>query len=220
MQRVNARYWTRRILRHLLLGVLAAAVTWLPFRHLPDNLFRVRVTTYSAFASLALLTISLSLGPWNLLREKPNPVSFDLRRDIGIWAGILAIFHTCVGLTVHLRGRMWMYFLRRLHPPAVQNTMFGFANYTGLAGALLFLGLIFVSNDFSLRRLGARRWKSFQRWTYAAAILSLVHGAAYFIVVKRRGGWIVLLATIAGAAFVLQIAGILHKRSLARPRDV
>ena len=79
----------------------------------------------SAYAGLFFLAASLSLGPWNVLRRKPNPVSSDLRRDVGIWAGVLALIHTAVGLTVHLRGRMWMYFFKGLHPLRLQNTSFG-----------------------------------------------------------------------------------------------
>jgi len=114
----------------------------------------------TAYASLVFLSASLWLGPWNLLRQKSNPVSFDLRRDIGIWAGILALIHTAVGLTVHLRGKMWMYFFKRLHPLKLQNTQFGFANFVGLGAALLFLMLLAISNDLSLRGLGIHRWKS------------------------------------------------------------
>jgi sulfoxide reductase heme-binding subunit YedZ len=110
----------------------------------------------SAYSALAFLVASLSLGPWNVLRSRPNPVSFDLRRDTGIWAGLIALFHTGVGLTVHLRGRMWMYFLKRLHPPRMQTTQFGFANYTGLIAALLLLALLLVSNNVSLRSLGLK----------------------------------------------------------------
>jgi sulfoxide reductase heme-binding subunit YedZ len=72
---------------------------------------------------------------------------------------LIALFHTGVGLTVHLRGRMWMYFLKRLHPPRLQTTQFGFASYTGLVAALLFLALLLVSNDVSLRSLGIKRWR-------------------------------------------------------------
>jgi sulfoxide reductase heme-binding subunit YedZ len=101
----------------------------------------------TAYAGLIFLAVSLWIGPWNVLRRRPNPVSFDLRRDIGIWTGILAILHTVIGLTVHLRGRMWMYFFKSLHPLKPQNTQFGFANLVGLGAALLFLMLVLISND-------------------------------------------------------------------------
>jgi hypothetical protein len=48
---------------------------------------------------------------------------------------------------------MWLYFIKRLHPVALQNTQFGFANYVGLGAALLFLILLAISNDLSLRNL-------------------------------------------------------------------
>jgi len=105
------------------------------------------------------------------MRRRPNPISFDLRRDVGIWTGILAIVHTAIGLTVHLRGRMWMYFFKTLHPVHLQITQFGFANFTGLAAALLFLMLLAISNDLSLLALKTNRLKSLQRWTYAAFVL-------------------------------------------------
>jgi hypothetical protein len=89
------------------------------------------------------------VGPWNVLRRRPNPVSFDLRRDIGIWTGILAILHTISGLTVHLRGRMWMYFLKSLHPLKLQNTQFGFANFTGLGAALLSDAFSYLQRSFA-----------------------------------------------------------------------
>ena len=55
---------------------------------------------------MVFFAVSLCLGPWNVLRGRPNPTSFHLRRDVGIWAGILANVHTAIGLRVHLRGRM------------------------------------------------------------------------------------------------------------------
>ena len=160
---ITNNYWTKRILRHFILAFSAFAVAWIAYVATPPPDIRHRLSMATAYASLAFLVASLSLGPWNVLRQRPNPVTFDLRRDVGIWAGILALLHTAIGLTVHLRGRMWMYFLKRLHPLKIQNTQFGLANYLGLAAALLFLMLISISNDFSLRLLRTQRWKSLQR---------------------------------------------------------
>lgn len=72
------------------------------------------LSTASAYAGLALLIVSLSLGPLNILRNRPNPVSTDLRRDVGIWAGLLGLIHTVVGLQVHMGGNFWLYFFFRL----------------------------------------------------------------------------------------------------------
>lgn len=102
-------YWLRRSKRHFVLLTFAVAIVSLAYAATPPPDVRHRLSMATAYASLLFLAISLWLGPWNVLRRRPNPISFDLRRDVGIWTGILAILHTGIGLTVHLRGRMWMY---------------------------------------------------------------------------------------------------------------
>src|SRR3954467_12272387 len=101
-------YWTRRMLRHLALLSAACITTCLAYVATAPPDVRHRLSMATAYAALAFLAASLALGTWNVLTRRPNPVSFDLRRDIGIWAGVLALLHTVIGLTVHLRGRTWM----------------------------------------------------------------------------------------------------------------
>ena len=201
---LTSAYWLNRASRHFILATGAALISFLAYLATPPPDVRHRLSMGTAYAGLVFLAVSLCLGPWNVLRGKPNPVSFDLRRDIGIWTGILAIVHTTIGLTVHLRGRMWMYFFKRLHPLTLQNTQFGFANYVGLGAALLFLVLLTISNDFSLRSLGIYRWKSLQRWAYIAFGLTVAHGIAYQLVEKRRLPWVVLFAFLITAATAIQ----------------
>jgi len=93
-----------------------------------------RASFAAAYSALELLAITLLLGPWRLLRGVRQPISDDLRRDIGIWAGILGVVHSVIGQCVHLRGRPWLYHLydaRSHHPFPVRHDLFGFANYTG-----------------------------------------------------------------------------------------
>jgi sulfoxide reductase heme-binding subunit YedZ len=89
----------------------------------------------------------------------------------------------------------------------LQNTQFGFANLVGLGAALLFLMLLVISNDISLRALGIRRWKSLQRWTYAALALTAAHGIAYQLVEKRRLPWVLVLTAVIVAVSATQIVG-------------
>lgn len=168
-------YWIRRLKRHVALAGIAAAIIYLAYLATPPPDVRHRFSMATAYAGLAFLAASLALGPWNVLTGRSNPISFDLRRDIGIWTGVLAILHTAVGLTVHLRGRMWMYFLKQLHPPKLQMSQFGFANFVGLGAALLLLMLLAISNDVSVRSMGTPRWKSLQRWSYVALVLTVIH---------------------------------------------
>jgi sulfoxide reductase heme-binding subunit YedZ len=208
----RSSYWIQRSKRHLVLAAAAGAFIGLVYAGTPPPDVRHRLSMATAYAGLVFLAMSLWLGPLNVLRQRPNPVSFDLRRDIGVWTGVLAILHTSIGLTVHLRGRMWMYFFKTIHPAKLQNTPFGFANFTGLGASLLFLMLLTISNDLSLRALKPLRWKSLQRWTYAAFLLTGVHGIAYQWIEKRHIPWVLAFSAIMSAVIAAQFLGFLRFR--------
>ena len=216
----KATYWIWRSARHVTLAALAIAITCLAYAATPPPDVRHRLSMATAYTGLILLAVSLWIGPWNVLRRRPNPVSFDLRRDTGIWTGILAVLHTIIGLTVHLRGRMWMYFLKSLHPLKLQNTQFGFANFTGLGAALLFLMLLAISNDLSLRALKTRRWKSLQRWTYIAFLLTGAHGVAYQFIEKRYFPWVIVFSAIMTAVAAAQFLGFVRVHSRLRAQTL
>jgi sulfoxide reductase heme-binding subunit YedZ len=202
----HSSYWRRRILRHSMIGFATLALTslfWKLFSVRTDRISHLSIAT--AYPALLLTAAALVLGPWNVLRHKANPVSFDLRRDSGIWAGIMALVHTGIGLNVHMRGRPWLYFVDQHH--RVRHDLFGFGNDTGLVAALLFALLLAISNDLSLRRLGTKKWKSLQRWTYVAAALTLAHGVAYQAIEKRQPVYEALLWITIAAIAVLQVAG-------------
>jgi methionine sulfoxide reductase heme-binding subunit len=204
--RSGLTYVQRRMVTHVILAsmsLVCTAVFWRLFSDRRDLISHISIAT--AYPALFLTAVAVFLGPWNVLRRRANPVSFDLRRDIGIWAGIMALLHTAIGLNVHLRGRMWLYFVDEHH--RIRHDWFGFGNDTGLAAALLFLLLLAISNDLSLRALGTRRWKSLQRWTYAAVILTVLHAFAYQHVEQRRAPYEILLAAITLAITVLQLSG-------------
>jgi sulfoxide reductase heme-binding subunit YedZ len=78
--------------------------------------------------------------------------------------------------------------------------------------------LLAISNDFSIRSLGSRSWKSIQRWTYAAFGLTVAHGIAFQIVEKRRIPWVIIFAGMATVALVLQFLGLLRVRMSDRAR--
>jgi len=199
-------YWQRRIVRHLTIAFITLAGTalfWRLFSARRDLISHFSIAT--AYPALFLTAAAVLLGPWNVLLCRANPVSFDLRRDIGIWAGIMAVLHTAIGLNVHLRGRPWLYFIDQHH--RVRHDLFGFGNDTGLIAALLFLLLLAISNDLSLRRLGTRKWKSVQRWTYAAVVLTILHAVAYQHIEKRHVGYETGLWATTALIGIFQITG-------------
>lgn len=176
---------------------------------------RERVSLSLAYVALAGLSVTLSLGALNLLRGRSNPVSFDLRRDLGIWTALTASAHTVVGLSVHFQGRMSWYFLAppdQLLPGPIRLDAFGLANYAGLAAALLLLGLAGISSDRWLRRLGTTRWKRWQRLAYLAAGLTVLHGAVYQGLERRSIAGVALAAMTGAGAVAFQLAGIRQAR--------
>ncbi|HKP34128.1 MAG TPA: hypothetical protein VJT70_05035 [Sphingomicrobium sp.] len=149
-----------------------------------------RLSFASAYPALILISLSLLIGPLKVMSGKRVPVSMDLRRDLGIWAGMTGLFHAAVGQFVHLRGRPWLYYVyensrdRNLVP--LRHDRFGFANYTGLSAALILLLLLCLSNDASLRKLRTQSWKRLQRWNYACFALIAVHTFLYQLGMERQ----------------------------------
>ncbi|MEC4888454.1 MAG: hypothetical protein RI101_00200 [Nitrospira sp.] len=188
-------------------GVLTAAVFFAV--DAKDSTFRLSMAT--AYVGLALIGLSLIIGPLNVLRGRPNPVNTSLRRDIGIWGGIVGLVHTVVGLQVHMAGRFWIYFLyprEESHLIPFRYDLFGLANYTGLGVALVLGLLLSLSRDAAVKRLGPQRWKWWQRWNYAGFALIVLHGAVYQFLEKRMASFVLLFAMAILLVGALQAMGV------------
>ena len=208
----------RRLLQHILIGAATAALTLIFAQLFPKRDFISRASIGTSYAALFLTAVALLLGPFNVLWRRPNPVSFDLRRDVGIWAGISALLHTAVGLNVHLRGRMWLYFVDT--HDHLRRDAFGFGNYTGLIAALVFALLLALSNDLSLRTLGAGRWKWLQQWAYLAVALTAAHAILYQHVEKRTLPLRALLYALCAIVVVVQLAAWSRRRHPGLPNAI
>lgn len=202
----------RRRARHHLAIAVAALAAGIPAGFAFDREdFRSRVSAATAYVALGCVALSLMLGPLNLLRGRANPVSSDLRRDLGIWGAIVGLVHVGVGLTVHLRGKMYQYFLP---PPEAHTALpirvdaFGAANDFGLLGGGVLLLLLLLSSDLALRRFGTTRWKRLQRLNYVGALAILGHGVLYQLLEKRRAVLVSLLIAIALTTIGFQGLGV------------
>jgi sulfoxide reductase heme-binding subunit YedZ len=201
----RARLSRRLLTHHLPLLVLSAISVGLIFLTRPYRDPWMKASFSTAYPALILLLATLAIGPFNVLTRRRNPVSSDLRRDIGIWAGILSIVHTAVGQNVHLRGRPWLYYVYdhpERHILPIRHDVFGVCNYTGAFCTLTVLLLLATSNDYSLRRLGTRKWKSLQRWNYAAFALLAVHALGYLLGIEHQKAPFVA-TTVAALAITL-----------------
>lgn len=214
---------SRRLLRHHLPLALLSLVSGYGL-YVTRSYAQVipRLSFASAYPALLLLCLTLLLGPWKLLAGVRLAASFDLRRDIGIWAGITGLFHTVTGQFVHMGGRFWLYYVyenwRTGHLQPFRHDLFGFDNDTGLIAALILLALLATSNDASLRWLGTPGWKSLQRWNYACFALAAAHTFGYQSG-GGRGWFLVLSVTAVAITCGLQRIGWQRRRSANKNGD-
>ena len=209
----------RRSRRNLLTAAVIAPALWAAFAIAAKGTVIEGLSFATAYVSVLLLVATLSVGPLNLMRARPNPVSTHLRRDLGIWAAIAGIAHTALGLQVHMGGRLSAYFIFPESANALRidaSTLFVAANYMGALATVIFVMLMSLSNDFALRRAGVQRWKSLQRSSYVLVGLVILHGALYQLLEKRRFEAMALFGILVAGVVLLQIRGILIARRCAR----
>jgi methionine sulfoxide reductase heme-binding subunit len=168
---------------HLPVGFATGLAGFLLYVAHPQLNIIERLSFASAYPALILISTTLLIGPIKLISGKRVPISMDLRRDIGIWAGVSGVSHALVGQFVHLRGRPWLYYVYddwpRVHSLPIRYDVFGLANDTGLLAALILLLLLATSNDASLRKLRTPGWKKLQRWNYVCFGLVAIHTLLY-----------------------------------------
>jgi methionine sulfoxide reductase heme-binding subunit len=117
--------------------------------------------------SARLLILTLAITPLALL-FKGNPFVRWLkanRRYFGVAAFAYALMHTV------------FYLIDKSSLARVVTELPRFYIWTGWLAFLIFLPLAATSMDYAVRKLGPR-WKSLQRWSYAVALLTLVHWAS------------------------------------------
>lgn len=181
----NAGRLSRRImLHHIPLGVTSGAALAAIYLGLDEGSWTYRSSMATAYVGIALLAVTMLLGSAFQLIARTQPLSSDLRRDFGIWTGMICLAHVLTGLQVHFGGQFYKYFLKRAEESGaviLRTDFVGWANHAGLAAGGFFVVLLVISNDASLRRLGAKRWKRLQMLSYGALALSVIHGLIYQI---------------------------------------
>lgn len=209
----------RRLLRHHLpLGLATGVTGLLLYQTRPYPGVIERLSFASAYPALILISATLMIGPLRLIGGKRLPVSIDLRRDVGIWAGMTGVFHAVVGQCVHLRWRPWLYYVfkdwRKEHFLPIRYDAFGLANYAGLIAAFILLLLLATSNDASLRKFKPAGWKKLQRWNYACFPLTAIHTFLYQVGIEHQA--LAFVATAIAAVvltLLIQCLGYRLRRS-------
>jgi len=209
------------VLHHVPLAVISANLTFTILVLTPSSSSHFALSIATAYVGLILLAATLAIGPLNLLRGLRNPVSSDLRRDIGIWAGIMGLLHVLVSLPLPA-GNIIFLFLRDTGEGidlALRTDIIGVANDFGLLATLLAVLLLLLSNDWTLTLFGARRWKSLQRWSYPLLVLVAAHGLGYILQEHRDSKLLGLFIVSILAVLFLQLGGVYIKRRNLRRRS-
>ena len=178
----QARPWVRRTaflrvttltakhtLRHFALGARSAAAAYAVFHGVGRDDSNLRSSMATASQCSVLLVATMAIGPVNVLRSPPNPVSTS-PPDAAIRAETMSLVQLVVGLQVRLRGFMWQHSL--VFPRSLDRAIplghdtFGVVPWIGPVAVAVLLFRLPLLNDLSLCRLGTKRWKGIHRWSY------------------------------------------------------
>jgi methionine sulfoxide reductase heme-binding subunit len=129
------------------------------------------VTHATGFATLRLLVISLAVTPLRRLSVRLSWL-VRFRRLLGLFA----FFYGCL----HLLTWLWLYSGFSL---AAMSDDLGKRRYImmGMAAWLLLVPLTATSTNWSIRKLGGKRWQALHRLAYVSAICGVIH---YWWIVK------------------------------------
>lgn len=113
------------------------------------------------------LLLNLATGAWlSLMSWRPRTVRVLLlsRRFLGVTTFVILIFHMLLYLT-----------LEGFEPQAFEQMLTKTYLILGSLAWLILLVLALTSNNFSVKRLGGKRWKRLHRLVYLASALISAH---------------------------------------------
>ncbi|UOA30780.1 Protein-methionine-sulfoxide reductase heme-binding subunit MsrQ [Sulfitobacter sp. DSM 110093] len=179
--------------------LLALPIPWFFYQGLNGGLGRDPVKAlehvYGLWA-LRLLIVGLAITP---LRRTTGINLLRFRRAVGVMTFVYVLAHLMVWavLDVQALSRVWADVLKR---PYIT---------IGMAGFLCLVPLAATSNNWSLRKLGAR-WRKLHRLAYVAALLAGLH----FLWLAK--GFQLEPLVYAGLILALLIYRLPHKRIFRR----
>jgi sulfoxide reductase heme-binding subunit YedZ len=210
-------FGAQRATTHGLLAALTTAGIYATTRYKPYAGAVYIFMIGFGYISLIWLTVTLLIGPINLIRQRQNPVNIDLRRDTGIWAGVTGCLHVVFAIIDHDRSNILSFFFRYNGRPLLNLT--GASNWIGLGATVLLVALLVTSNTLSLRRLKGKRWKKLQRLNYVLAALAVLHTFGYQMAGGRERIFINATALGVAVVLVIQLAGVwVYQERRARRR--
>lgn len=149
--------------------------------------------------ALQLLVIGLAVTP---LRRYLGVNLIRYRRAIGLLAFAYVLQHFLVWLVldIGILSQIWADLIKR---PYIT---------VGFAAFVAMLPLAITSNNWSVRRLGAERWRNLHRLTYAAVLGGVIH---YLWLFKAKSWMSEPMLYLAAILFLLVLRAIPSKKRVA-----
>jgi sulfoxide reductase heme-binding subunit YedZ len=157
---------THPYLLWLLFAVPAIAMTIEALTSTNPRVFHILVHPSGEFSARFLIVAMMATPLMMLLKGWRGPQWLKRnRRYLGVAAFGYALLHTM------------FYLIDKSSVTTVFNELARLYIWTGWLAFLVFVPLAVTSTDYFVRRMGPW-WKWLQRWTYGAAVLTLLHWAA------------------------------------------
>lgn len=125
--------------------------------------------------------------------------------------GLFAFFYVCLHFTTYI----WFdqYFdVQSIVKDVIKRPFIT----VGFAAFVLLIPLAITSNNYLIRKLGAKRWQALHRLVYVICILGVVH---YWWLVKRDLTQPIIYAVIVGVLLVARLV-LRRQKPKAKPRPV
>jgi sulfoxide reductase heme-binding subunit YedZ len=139
------------------------------FRDLENYKFWSHSLTLSGYTAVALLVLGLSLAP--LAKHFPSSKLFSIlsrhKREVGLSCFYYVLIHISSYYIKKILRRGAFNWDSLLHP----------VNLAGEAALLILIALALTSDDWWVRRLTWKRWKTLHRLVYLAEIAIFIHMA-------------------------------------------
>lgn len=174
----------------------------------------------TGYVGLALIALTLLIGPLNMRKVRKNPVNMMFRRDAGIWAGITSLLHVGFATLVQYDwgGTLLGFFFYK--EGDIKLNLFGISNYLGLLGALVLVFLLVLSNNHFLKKLKGKLWKNMQRFNYLLFTAAVLHTFTQQVNNMRGAIMIAAVTGVTLAVMVAQSIGFVVYRRREQARKV
>jgi len=208
----------KRSFRHAILAGATAMLLLVAIATGPGPAWLDRLSIVTAYLCMGYLSLALIIGPKQAIQSGKPTVNSLLRRDLGIWGALMGFGHFFLAMVLSMNNEylnLFVYVDELPFSAEGRYLLYSWGTIAGFVVCVLFILLVALSNDRSMRLLGPRWWKRLQRLAYVAFFLTVLHAFAFQILESRQVLLIAVVATVVALIFIAQLVGIAAVRKAA-----